>query len=167
MSKLSLATGIALLSTGLLAGAFGYGAVNVAATFDVVPLDVRLTFHTALMQRNGVVMQSAMALAAISSLALAFLSRERPRQLAGVATALVVTSFLVARFGNVPINGRIKVWAATSAPADHAAILDQWETYNVIRTIAALTAFVLVIAVSRMKVADRVLTPARQMSRPA
>ncbi|MBE1577999.1 anthrone oxygenase family protein [Amycolatopsis roodepoortensis] len=157
MSKIGFVTGIALLSTGLLAGAFGYGMVNVAATFDVVPLDVRLTFHSALMQRNGVVMQTAMGLAAISSLALAFLSRGRARQLAGAAAVLAVTSFLVTRFGNVPINGRIKVWAVTSAPADHAAILDQWETYNVVRTVAALAAFVLVIAVSRLKLADRAL----------
>lgn len=157
MSKISLATGVALLSTGLLAGAFGYGMVNVAATFDVVPLDVRLTFHSALMQRNGVVMQTAMALAAISSLALAFLSRGRARLLAGAAAALAVTSFLVTRFGNVPINGRIKVWAVTSAPGDHAAILDQWEAYNVVRTVAALAAFVLVIVVSRLRVADRAL----------
>ncbi len=148
-----LVTGVALLSTGLLAGAFGYGVVNVAATFDVVPLDVRLTFHTALMQRNGVVMQTAMALAALSSAALAFLNRGRTRQLAGIAAVLVVTSFLVTRFGNVPINGRIKVWAVTSAPADHAAILDRWETYNIIRTVAALTAFVLIIVASRL---DRV-----------
>ncbi|OLZ58288.1 DUF1772 domain-containing protein [Amycolatopsis keratiniphila] len=155
MSKIrwGLVTGVALLSTGLLAGAFGYGAVNVAATFDV-----RLTFHTALMQRNGVVMQTAMALAAISSLALALLSRGRPRLLAAVAAALVVTSFLVTRFGNVPINGRIKVWAVTTAPADHAAILDRWETYNVVRTVAALTAFALVIVVSRLKIPDRAPT---------
>ncbi|MEU8418119.1 DUF1772 domain-containing protein [Amycolatopsis japonica] len=163
MSKFrsDLVTGVALLSTGLLAGAFGYGAVNVAATFDVVPLDVRLTFHTALMQRNGVVMQTAMALAAISSLTLALLSRGRPRWLAGVAAGLVVTSFLVTRFGNVPINGRIKVWAVTTAPADHAAILDRWETYNVIRTVAALTAFALVIVVSRLKLPAPAFAPTR------
>lgn len=159
MSKISLVTGVALLSTGLLAGAFGYGMVNVAATFDVVPLDVRLTFHSALMQRNGVVMQTAMALAATSSLALAVLSRGRARRLAGVAAALTVTSFLVTRFGNVPINGQIKIWAVTSAPADHVAILDRWETYNVVRTVAALAAFVLVIAVSRLKLTDRLLAP--------
>ena len=56
-----------LLSTGLLAGAFGYGSVNVAYAFRIVPLDVRLTFHTALMQVNGVVMQTLMAMVIISS----------------------------------------------------------------------------------------------------
>ncbi|MCC8251570.1 DUF1772 domain-containing protein [Saccharothrix luteola] len=140
-----LVTVLALLSTGLLAGAFGYGAVNVATTFDVVPLDVRLTFHSALMRMNGPVMQTTMGLAALSSLALAGLHRGRPRLLAGAAGALAVTSFLITRFGNVPINGRIKVWADTAPPADHAAVLDRWEMFNVARTLTALVAFALVI----------------------
>lgn len=143
-----LVTGLALLSTGLLAGAFGYGAVNVATTFNVVPLDVRLTFHSALMHMNGPVMQTTMALAALSSLALALLTRGGPRYLAGAAGALAVISFLVTRFGNVPINGQIKVWAVTAPPAEYAAILGQWETYNIVRTLTALVAFVLIVALA-------------------
>jgi uncharacterized membrane protein len=155
--SIRLVTALALLSTGLLAGAFGYGAVNVATTFDVVPLDVRLTFHSALMRMNGPVMQTTMGLAALSSLALAWLHRGRPRHLAGAAGALAVTSFLITRFGNVPINGRIKVWAVTTPPADHAEILQRWEMFNVARTLTALAAFALVIllAVGTTDVAGR------------
>ncbi|MCG5214663.1 DUF1772 domain-containing protein [Streptosporangium sp. KLBMP 9127] len=140
-----LVTALALLSTGLLAGAFGYGAVNVATTFNAVPLDVRLTFHSALMRMNGPVMQTIMALAALSSLALALLTR---RYLAGVASVLAVLSFLITRFGNVPINGQIKVWAVGTAPADHAEILQRWETFNVVRTLTAFVAFVLIITLT-------------------
>lgn len=140
-----LIKGLALLSTGLLAGAFGYGAVNIATTFRAVPLDVRLTFHAALMQMNGLVMQTTMAIAALSSIALAALVRGKSRLLAGAAGALVVISFLVTRFGNVPINGQIKVWAVTAPPADYVAILRQWDTYNIVRTVTALVAFALVI----------------------
>jgi uncharacterized membrane protein len=142
--SIRLVKGLALLSTGLLAGAFGYGAVNVATTFKVVPLDVRLTFHAALMHMNGPVMQTTMALAALSSLALALLTRGVSRYLAGAGGALAVISFLVTRFGNVPINGQIKVWAVTAPPADYAAVLQQWETYNIVRTLTALVAFVLI-----------------------
>ncbi|WP_406067680.1 anthrone oxygenase family protein [Micromonospora sp. NBC_01638] len=141
-------TGLALLSTGLLAGAFGYGAVNVQTTFNAVPLDVRLTFHSALMQMNGPVMQTTMALAALSSLALAVLTRRTPRFLAGAAGALAVASFLITRFGNVPINGQIKVWAVTTPPADYAATLQRWEMFNVARTLTALAAFVLIITLA-------------------
>jgi hypothetical protein len=147
-TPVGLVTALALLSTGLLAGAFGYGAVNVATTFTVVPLDVRLTFHAALMQMNGPVMQTTMAVAALSSLALAFLSRGVPRHLASTAGALVVTSFLITRFGNVPINGRIKVWAVTGPPADHATILQRWEAFNIARSLTGVAAFVLITALT-------------------
>ncbi|RAS60673.1 uncharacterized protein DUF1772 [Lentzea atacamensis] len=150
-----LVTGLALLSTGLLAGAFGYGAVNVATTFNVVPLDVRLTFHSALMQMNGPVMQTTMALAALSSLVLSVLARGTHRYLSGAAGVLVVASFLITRFGNVPINGQIKVWAVTTPPADYAPHLQRWETFNIVRTLTALVAFVLVIVIATLVTRSR------------
>jgi len=138
---------LALLSTGLLAGAFGYGAVNVAPTFAAVPLDVRLVFHAELMKMNGPVIQIAMAVSTFGSLLLASLTRGVPRLLAATAGALTVTSFLVTRFGNVPINGQIKVWAVTSAPPGYTNLLRQWETFNIIRTGTAVVAFVLLLVI--------------------
>ncbi|MFF0477623.1 anthrone oxygenase family protein [Streptomyces sp. NPDC004284] len=143
-----LAEGAALLSTGLLAGAFGYGAVNLAPTFHAVPLDMRLSFHAELMKMNGITMQTTMAASALSSLALAAMTRGTARRLAGGAGLLAVSSFLITRFGNVPINGRIKRWAVTSAPADHAEILRRWDLFNDLRTLAALCAFALLIALA-------------------
>jgi uncharacterized membrane protein len=143
---LRLAKALALLSTGVLAGTFVYGAVNVAQTFKAVPLDVRLTFHSALMRMNGPVVQTMMALAILSSLLLVVLWRGMPRLLAAGAGVMALTSFLVTRFGNVPINRQIKVWAVTSAPADHAAILHRWDMFNDVRTATGVAAFLLVIA---------------------
>uniref|UniRef100_UPI0031E2C572 DUF1772 domain-containing protein n=1 Tax=Saccharothrix mutabilis TaxID=33921 RepID=UPI0031E2C572 len=148
MSKIRVVSGAALLATGLLAGIYTYGAVNVASAFDVVPLDVRLTFHTALMRVNGRVVQGTMAVAVLGSLVLAVLVRGRARWAAAGAAVLAFSSFLITMFGNVPINGRIKQWAVGTPPADYAAILDRWEAFNIARTLAALTAFVLVIAVT-------------------
>ncbi|MFD5623995.1 anthrone oxygenase family protein [Streptomyces yangpuensis] len=140
--------GAALLSTGLLAGAFGYGAANLVPTFDAVPIDMRLDFHAELMKMNGITMQAAMAVSALSALALAALTRGRTRTLTAVAGLLTVASFLITRFGNVPINGRIKQWAATAPPADHAEILQRWEAFNVARTCTALAAFAVLIWVA-------------------
>ncbi|MEV7526468.1 DUF1772 domain-containing protein [Streptomyces sp. NPDC091371] len=137
--------GLALLSTGALAGAFGYGAANLVPTFDAVPLQMRLSFHARLMEMNGITMQGAMALSALSAATLAVMTRGTPRWLAGGAGLLVLASFLITRLGNVPINGRIKEWAVTSAPPDHAEILDRWEAFNNARTGAAFAAFVLLI----------------------
>jgi uncharacterized membrane protein len=132
---------LALLAAGLLAGAMGYGALNVVQAFRAVPLDVRLTFHTALMRMNGPVIQTVMALAFLGSVALAVTNRGGQRWTAAAAAALVLVSFLVTRFGNVPINADIKVWAATAAPPDHASILRRWEIFNMVRTVAAVAAF--------------------------
>lgn len=56
-----------------------------------------------------------------------------------------MASFLITRLGNVPINGRIKVWAVSTPPADYAMYLDRWEIVNVVRT---LTAFLLIVAIA-------------------
>jgi uncharacterized membrane protein len=136
---------LALLSSGLLAGAFAYGAVNVAPTFEAVPLDVRLTFHSALMRMNGPVMQSAMALAFLTTLALTVQLRGPLRLLAGCASAMTVATFLVTRFGNVPIHPKIEAWAVGTPAADHTEILARWGTFNLIRTGTALAAFVLLL----------------------
>lgn len=144
-----LVSGLALLSTGLLAGAFGYGAVNLVAGFNAVPLDVRLTFHAALMGINGQVMQTLMALAILSCAVLALRQHGRPRILAATASLLAVASLLITRFGNVPINAHIKLWAADGAvPDGYAELLHRWEQFNIARTATGLTAFVLVVLVA-------------------
>ncbi|MEV5085776.1 DUF1772 domain-containing protein [Streptomyces sp. NPDC056159] len=139
---------LSLFSTGLLAGAFGYGAANLVPTFNAVPIDMRLDFHAALMKMNGITMQGTMAVSALSSLALAVSARGRARVLAGAAGLLTVSSFLITRFGNVPINGRIKQWAATAPPPDHAEVLRRWELFNDARTATAAIAFGLLILIA-------------------
>ena len=146
---------VALLSAGLLAGAMGYGAVNLVPTFRSVPLDVRLTFHTELMRMNGPVVQTVMALAFVGSVALAVRSGGGRRWVAVGAAALVLVSFLVTRFGNVPINAEMKMWVATAPPPDHASILRRWEIFNVVRTVAAVAAFGLLV----LATGDRELGP--------
>ncbi|MCB5179568.1 DUF1772 domain-containing protein [Streptomyces antimicrobicus] len=143
-----LLLGLSLFSTGLLAGAFAYGAANLVPTFRSVPIDMRLDFHTELMKMNGITVQGAMAVSALGALALAALTRGRARVLAATAGLLTVASFLITRFGNVPINGRIKQWAATAPPAGHEEFLSRWELFNVARTCTAAAAFVLLISVA-------------------
>lgn len=137
----------ALLFPGLLAGAFGYGAVNVLYAFRAVPLDVRFTFHTALMRVNGPVMQALMGLAVLSTALLAARSASTRRWVAASASALAFVSFLVTRFGNVPINQQIKRWAVGTPPDDYADILRRWELFHFTRTGCALLAFLLAITV--------------------
>ncbi|XYI04101.1 anthrone oxygenase family protein [Sorangium sp. So ce1128] len=158
---------IALLSTGLMAGAFGYGAVNLVPTFAVVPLEMRLSFHAELMKMNSPVMQTAMASATFSALALAALMRGSGRWIALGAGLLAVASFVITRLGNVPINARIKEWAVSSAPADHAEILWRWEMYNVMRTVTALAAFILLVILAVRGLRERPTAPKGSARRSA
>ncbi|MFF2779573.1 anthrone oxygenase family protein [Streptomyces sp. NPDC058052] len=143
--RVRIAHGIALMATGLLAGAFSYGAANLVPTFGAVPIDMRLDFHAELMKVNGITVQGAMVVSTLGSLTLAALTRGRARGLAAAACLLTFASFLITRLGNVPINGRIKHWAATTPPADHAEILRRWELFNNARTLTAVVAFALLI----------------------
>ncbi|MEU4344484.1 DUF1772 domain-containing protein [Nocardia sp. NPDC023852] len=139
------ARAFALLFSGLLAGAFGYGAVNVLYAFRRVPLDVRFTFHTALMSVNGLVMQALMGLTIFSTLVLAVRSTARYRWFAGGAAVLAVAALVITRLGNVPINQHIKVWAVSGPPADYATLLARWEAFHFARTACAVVAFLLVV----------------------
>ncbi|MBA0053776.1 DUF1772 domain-containing protein [Streptomyces sp. AJS327] len=143
--RVRITQGIALLSTGALSGAFGYGAANLVPTFNVVPLDTRLYFHSELMRMNSITMQATMAMSFLSCVTLAVLTRGTTRRLAGGAGLLALASFLITRFGNVPINGRIKKWVTSTPPPDHAEILNRWEAFNYGRTATAFLAFGLLI----------------------
>ncbi|MGW0062714.1 anthrone oxygenase family protein [Streptosporangium sandarakinum] len=139
--------GAALLATGLLAGAFGYGAANVIPTFGAVPLDVRLTFHTTMMKVNEPVMQSAMALAVLTTFGLAITGRGRTRRMALGAGALTLTSLLITVFGNIPLHARFREWAAGPIPEGYAQVFQRWELFHTLRTLTALAAFILTILI--------------------
>lgn len=140
-----LVRGIALLCTGLLAGAFFYGWVTVAPAYQYVPIDVHLRFRTVLMMVNAPVMQTLMLTAIIACLTLAVLSRGWHRTVAAAAATMALTSLLVTRFGNVPINYRIKSWSVYAPPADHLELLQRWDSYHGIRTATAVLAFALLL----------------------
>jgi uncharacterized membrane protein len=142
-----LASVAALLSSGLLAGAFAYGFFAVVPTFYEVPLEVHLTYRDALMRHNGIYMQIAMAGSILTPLWWAFaIDRSMSsRWLAISASSLAAISFLVTRFGNVPINRLIKTWSAAAPPADYQHLLHRWMIFNGIRTVAALSGFACVV----------------------
>ena len=165
--NLSLARASALLTTGLLAGAFLYGRVVVVPTFDAVPLDVHLAFRTALMTRNARVMQLLMAAALVTCTWHAVAARGTARWAAGGAAVLATASLLITRFGNVPINLEIKKWARGVLPADHLDRLQVWDRYNDARVACAVGALVLlvVVTVHGRRVADRGVAAAQPVGR--
>jgi uncharacterized membrane protein len=131
----------ATLPAGLLAGALFFGRVNVLPTFDQVPLDVHLTFRVALFAQNGVVMPALMALAFAGAVWLAVSASGRQRVGAVAAAGLTAVTFLVTRFGNVPVNDEVRAWLAAGPPPDFAERLQVWGVYNDIRLVTAVAAF--------------------------
>lgn len=144
-----LARAAALLASGLLAGSFLYGGVNVLLAFRAVPLDMRLRFHTELMSANSVVMQTLMALTFVTGLILTVRARDTERLLAATATGTAIAVFLITRLGNVPINQEIKAWVVTGPPADYGEILTRWENFHIARVACAVVAFGLVVAATQ------------------
>ncbi len=144
---------LSLLSTGLLAGAFFYGTLNVIPALYDVPIDVHLKYRVPLMNHNAVYMQLLTAIAIIAPVWLAIISKQiiRQRIYAFSAGAAALISILVTRIGNVPINHLMRTWNATEAPANWPGILHQWDIYNYIRTGFAITSFVLIVIASQVK----------------
>ncbi|WP_433726977.1 anthrone oxygenase family protein [Nocardia sp. CA-129566] len=137
----------AVLTSGVLAGAFAYGWLIVFPTFFDVPTDIQLEFRVPLMNRNAPLMPPLMAAVLLSCAALATIGRGRERLVAAVAGASALACLLVTYFGNVPLNKQIKTWDPEALPANSASVLHHWNIYNDLRSIAALAPFLLVVTV--------------------
>lgn len=134
---------IALAATGLLAGAFVYGLLNVVPTFYEVPLRVHLSYRTQLMNHNSMTMQSLMVASIITPLWYAYVGRSSAAPVFAIVSGLLaLTCLLVTRFGNVPINQQIKTWSPDTLPDNWAIILRTWDHFNLVRSLAALGCFI-------------------------
>jgi hypothetical protein len=78
---------------------------------------------------------------------LAVIVRGRERLIAGLAAASALACLLITFFGNVPISKDIKTWNPEALPPDGADLLQQWNIYNDLRSIAAIAPFLLVLTV--------------------
>lgn len=146
---------IALISAGLLAGAFMYGLVNIIPTFYEVPVSVHLQYRIQLIRHNTITMQTLIILSIFAPLWYAGMSRYSPRITvpAVISSLLALTCLLVTRFGNAPINQQIKTWTIGNMPDDWLTILHTWDQYNLVRSLAALGCFLSFIAANLL---DRV-----------
>jgi hypothetical protein len=137
----------ALLTSGVLAGAFAYAWLIVFPTFFDVPTDIQLRFRVPLMARNAPLMPPLIAAVLLSCAALAVTARGRERLVAGLAGTLALACLLITFFGSVPISKEIKTWNPEALPPEGADLLDQWNIYNDLRSIAAIVPFLLVLTI--------------------
>lgn len=142
---------IALISTGLLAGAFYYGTFTLIPSYYEIPISVHLQSRVALMNHNAVYMQLLTLAAIISPIWFAITSKQihvvRKYAIAAAIAALI--SILITRIWNVPINHMMRMWDTEGAPVNWKEILTKWDVYNYARTAFAFASFVLIIIASQ------------------
>lgn len=150
--KLAIPQFIAMAATGLLAGAFMYGLLNVVPAFYGVPVNVHLIYRTRLMAHNSLTMQTLMGASIIMPLWYAAAGRwSLPvTGLAILSALLALACLLVTRFGNVPINQLIRTWPPGHPPANWMTLLHTWDNYNKVRSFAALGCFISLIISSQL-----------------
>jgi uncharacterized membrane protein len=138
---------LSLISTGFLAGVFTYAFFAIIPAWNEVPREVHFTYRVALMRHNAIVMQSIMAVGILAPLWWAWTIRTTPaaRACAVAASLMNLTTVLVTRFGNVPINQLIRKWLIEPPPADYLEPLHRWTVFNNIRSVAAVSGFILIL----------------------
>jgi uncharacterized membrane protein len=58
-----------------------------------------------------------------------------------LSVILIIATLLITLLVLVPIDNNIKMWTATTIPADFEAIRHKWRTYHAIRTFLSLASF--------------------------
>jgi hypothetical protein len=72
------------------------------------------------------------------------------RNLLLVATALLVVSGMVTRFGNQPINAIVITWNIENIPQTWSELRDKWWTFHIIRTLTTVISFAVIVWVTVM-----------------
>jgi hypothetical protein len=141
-----LLTALALVATGLLAGALAYGSIVVRGAFYAVPPDVHLAYRAEFIRHNTPLMPAVTAISIVLCALLAVVVRDRlARGCAAGAAALTLTCVVISSLGNIPINHQIQSWSPAAPPADYLAILTRWDLYHDLRTLAVVGSFLLVV----------------------
>lgn len=138
---------LSLMSTGFLAGVFTYAFFAIIPAWNEVPREVHFTYRVALMRHNAIVMQSIMLVGIVAPLWWAWTIRAMPaaRACAVAASIMNLTTGLVTRFGNVPINQLVRRWLTEAPPASYMEPLHRWDVFNNIRSAAAVLGFLLIL----------------------
>ena len=61
-----------------------------------------------------------------------------------IAAVLLIAAGLVTRFGNQPINKIVMTWDKTSVPGNWTGLRDKWWSFHIIRSVATILAFCLI-----------------------
>lgn len=145
----ALARWVAVLATGLLAGAvlsvwLLQGPIGSSAALYVAFHQAADPVYTRVLPPLGV---TAMV-AAVVALTAAW-SQVRARSLTLAAVGCLLLGLIVTIVVHFPINADVLTWSAATPPADWEALRDRWAVAHSVRSVLTLAAFVLLLAATR------------------
>ena len=132
--------GVSLLFTGLFSGFLLCVLVleNSLRGFDgSVYTQVRLVELDSLDKLASVTLIPAF----VTTVLVAVRSRGNARRMVLVAVGLLVVVFVTTFVVNLPINSDQLSWSVQQPPSDWASVRDHWQLAHLVRTVAAVVAF--------------------------
>ena len=132
--------GVSLLFSGLFAGFLLCVLVleHSLRAFDAsVYTQVRLVELDSLDKLASVTLIPAI----ITTVLLALRSRGTGRRVVVAAVVLLAVVFVTTFVVNLPINSDQTAWSVQQPPPDWAAVRDRWQVAHLVRTVAAMLAF--------------------------
>ncbi|MCK9920541.1 DUF1772 domain-containing protein [Frankia sp. AgPm24] len=138
---------ISLVLTGLVAGTMTIGLVAVRPAMHTLPATTYVTVKQAFDVSYPKFMKPLQITSLFSTVALAVAAAvagpTTSAILAAIAAVAVFTNIIVTVRGDLPINNAMATWTPDAPPSDWQSHRARWDFFNSIRTIAALTALVL------------------------
>ena len=132
---------LALLVGSMFGILIGYNPVSLSAPAYVEQHQNAVRSLNTLFPAMG-----AICIALIVILAFRSGGQRQVRYLLLAAAFLLLVAALVTRFGNQPINAIVMTWSTHVQAANWEQLRDQWWQWHIVRTVAAILAFALVVA---------------------
>ncbi len=142
---LGVAHRVAIILSGVLAGAIASTWLSEGSLGD--PAELWIAYHQAITPAYTQVLPpigGLALLATLAALAASWRSR-RTRRLVLAALACLVVGLLVTVVVHFPINDQIISWQSAAPPSDWQDVRAEWLTAHVVRTVFALSGFVLLV----------------------
>ncbi|WP_420368748.1 anthrone oxygenase family protein [Curtobacterium sp. L1-20] len=135
---------VQLVLVGLLAGEELIVRWGVQPAMSALPDEVHVRTRIAMVRSLKVVVPILMVPAVLSSVALLVVAGTADGLGWRVAATAALVTFVLASFlGTVPINIRVNDWDPAAPPADWKRTVTRWERIDVLRSSAAVVAFLL------------------------
>lgn len=148
MVPLKLAELVSIVLTALVVGVFWGPWLGLSRSIAAFTPEMFLAIGHRMIRNIGPVMRLLMPAAVASFLPVLFLSFQSPSPtfyFVAAGLGLFVVALGVTLFVEVPIDKQISTWTADTLPAHWQALRDRWETFHVLRLIASLGGFVLLV----------------------